>query len=59
MDHRGANFTTFDILSALILDVITAASTALPNQTMWGSSLSELFINNSNAIPTASGLSYG
>ncbi|GLI81219.1 hypothetical protein PoHVEF18_009592 [Penicillium ochrochloron] len=59
VDHRNSNFTTFDAGSALVLDVITAASTTTADQPMWGSSSSELFINNSNAIPTANGLSWG
>lgn len=59
VDHRSSNFTTFDATSALVLDVITAASTTPANQPMWGSSSSEMFINNSNAIPTANGLSWG
>jgi hypothetical protein len=52
-DHRGANFTSFDFWASAVLDMIsqTSQDEARGSQVTFGASTSELFLNNSNAVP--------
>lgn len=52
-DHRGANFTNFDFWASVVLDMITQTSQdkARGSQVTLGASTSELFLENSNAVP--------
>lgn len=53
IDHRGANFTSFDLWASVVLDMMSQASRAEQrgSQVSLGASTSELFLNNSEILP--------
>lgn len=57
-DHRDKNFTVIDYWGWKILDMITAVSSgnAAARDVMWGSSSSELFLNDSKSAPIQTGI---
>lgn len=57
-DHREKNFTVIDYWGWKILDMITAISSgdAAAEDSMWGSSTSELFLNDSKIAPIITGV---
>ncbi|KAL3429723.1 hypothetical protein BDV09DRAFT_179838, partial [Aspergillus tetrazonus] len=60
-DHRDANSTFIDYWGWKVLEMITATSGASGggtdgNQVIWGSSTSELFLNDSKAAPILTGV---
>ncbi|OJJ07953.1 hypothetical protein ASPVEDRAFT_89187 [Aspergillus versicolor CBS 583.65] len=57
-DHRNKNFTVMDYWGEKILNMITAISSgsAAADDVMWGSSSSELFLNDSRTAPIKTGI---
>ncbi|KAL6233948.1 hypothetical protein BDW75DRAFT_231577 [Aspergillus navahoensis] len=60
-DHRNENFTIFDYWACKVLDMITTTSGGsaivnVGNEVIWGSSTSELFLNDSKIAPIQTGI---
>ncbi|KAL3478359.1 hypothetical protein BJX99DRAFT_245525 [Aspergillus californicus] len=56
-DHRNQNFTVMDYWGWKVLEMITATSTGSGTQdVIWGSSTSELFLNDSRIAPIQTGI---
>ncbi|KAL4790294.1 hypothetical protein BDV19DRAFT_341317 [Aspergillus venezuelensis] len=56
-DHRDGNFTAVDYWAWKVLDMISSASSGkAASDVMWGSSTSELFLNDSNVAPIQTGI---
>ncbi|KAL4918470.1 hypothetical protein BDW62DRAFT_200848 [Aspergillus aurantiobrunneus] len=56
-DHRNGNFTVIDYWGWKVLEMITATSSGMAGgSVIWGSSTSELFLNNSRTAPIQTGI---
>ncbi|KAL4778669.1 hypothetical protein BJX76DRAFT_362520 [Aspergillus varians] len=57
-DHRPKDYTSFDYWAWVVLDMLSDTSSQEPDrEVIWGTPSSGLFLNNSRAFPTQSGLS--